>query len=785
MMLNEIIKVDLHIHSKASLYKEDENIVAESDIEHLNVLFGKLQDNEINLFSITDHNKLDADLYNAITREIGKGQYPQVKGVIAGIEFDVSFDDTKKPCHIMAYFDAKTSDDYRKIELGAANPNLTKETKYKREKFEEILKKIGLPVVLIAYQRKSLDPLQKGGANSISDAVSNVPEMIQIGYISGLDLQKPSIEGILRNNLHDLPEHMRSKVAMLMASDCHEWSAYPAHHAGHDKTKVAFSKIKALPTFKGLVMALTSPETRFSRVSNNSPSVIRSFTYNHEGNKKKVELSPGINVIVGENGSGKSTLLSFLAEEKLDSYEKRIISLNGIEKNGSIDDKQYVHQSELITKYQTGDLTSSGIYHDAFPSIDTTSFSNQLKAYIKTLRKTVENRINATEQVHAIPTEITFVPRNKTFNVDIQVGQLSVDNASTESERSSVLKNILREIKEEWKNPYYSKDDKARLKAAYNTLRTLSKLISDRENTKRNIATVKNLVISEAKAYIAKLAEVTTAEDKETQRYKESIDNVRTNVIKRIKARDDSCIPLPSFPSFSNSQQLYSSSTQVGGFVFSAYATFIEDMSNLEANLCEKLFNRPHHIRHFKDLESLNSKEKWESCVTGASSPSDIEPCLEKSLERFLQENANVRQEIKRHGSVNPIPGSTLGEQALVYYEILADSPPDQSTIFFFDQPEDNISNKKIVDALNPTISRLRDSHQVIFVTHNPLMVVNLDADNVVFLDSTRTSNDRTLHLSVASGCLEDEESHILQKVAEQMDGGEDAVEKRLRRYGR
>lgn len=784
-MLNKIIKVDLHIHSKASSYKEDKGIVDESDIEHLDVLFGKLQDNAVNLFSITDHNKFDACLYSAITKKIDEGKYPVVEGVIAGIEFDVEFESAKKPCHIMAYFDAKTSDDYRKIERKTANPDLNKDAKYKREQFETILQKIGLPVVLIAYQRKSLDPLQTGGVNSISDAVTDVPEMIQVGYISGLDLQKPSVEGILRSNLHDLPQAMRSKVAMLMASDCHEWNAYPAHHIGHDKTTVKFSTIKALPTFKGLLMALTSPETRFSRVPNNSPSVIRSFTYEHEGKKKKVELSRGINVIVGENGAGKSTLLNFLAEEKLDSYERRIISLNGIEKDGSPYDKEYIQQSELITKYQTGDLTSSGIYHDAFPSVDTTPFSNELKVYIRTLRSAVEKHISAIEQVHSNPTNITFTPRDKTFNVNIQVGQLFVDNASKESERCTALKNILRELEAESNNSYYSENNKRQIAEAMDLLRTLYGVISDRETKKKNIAKVKNRVISEIKEYNARLSEVTTAEDKETTRYKKSVDNIRKNVLRLVKAQNDSCVSLPPFPSFSNSRDLYFSSNQIGGFVFSAYATFIEDVNNLETNLCATLFNKPYHIQRFDNLASITSRDDWESCVTGASSYDDIAPCLEKDLDRFLQDNANVRQEIKRQGSISPVPGSTLGEQALIYYEILVDSPPRQSTIFFFDQPEDNISNKKIVEALNPTISHLRDSYQVIFVTHNPLMVVNLDADNVVFLDSKKKNSDRALIFSVASGCLEDEENHILEKVADQMDGGEDAVERRLRRYGR
>jgi energy-coupling factor transporter ATP-binding protein EcfA2 len=784
-MLNEIIKVDLHIHSKASLYKEDENIIAESDVEHLDILFGKLQDNGVNLFSITDHNILDADLYNAITKEIDKGQYPQVKGVIAGIEFDVEFDDTKKPCHIMAYFDAKTSSDYKKIELGADNPTLTKETKYKREKFEEILKKIGLPVVLIAYQRKSLDPLQEGGTNSISDAVSNVPEMIQMGYISGLDLQKPSVEGILRNNLHDLPEHMRSKVAMLMASDCHEWSAYPAHHAGHDKTTVAFSKIKALPTFKGLLMALTSPETRFSRIENTSQTIIKSFSYGEGDSRKTVELSSGINVIVGENGSGKSTLLDFLAGEGDSSHEKKIISKNHLVKDDSSDNKEYIRQAELIDQYQNGDLTSYGIYKDAFPDIDTTDFSQELRQYIQLIREKVGLHINASVHSKSTTADIEFVERKATFNVAINTGQLSIANSSIDSDRFAAVTRILRELGDESKNPYYTLSEKNELKKIIDKLNDLLAIILTRENINKNIAEVQNRLIYEIKQYTLRLKQLTTAEDQETEKYEQSLQHLRLGVLQRVKAKNGILSPLPPFPDFTNLGNINSRSIPIGGFVFHSYATFVDEIDSLEENLCEQLFNKGSRIEHFSDLTTIDTQEKWISCVRGATRIETIESCLTSSLNRFIIDKGNVKHEIKLQGTGGAVRGSTLGEQALVYYEALTDSPSRSSTIFFFDQPEDNISNKKIVDNLNSAIGRLRDFHQVIFVTHNPLMVVNLDVDNVIFLETVKIGKDRILELSAFSGCLEDEKNTILEKVADQMDGGEEAVEKRLKRYGR
>lgn len=197
-MLNENIKIDLHIHSIASKYKESVGVVDQSTVENLPVLFKKLETEKINLISFTDHNTFDSKLYIEAESLIRLGSYPSVKGIIAGIEFDVLLD-TEKPCHILAYFDCKTKEDYETIELVMSrHAPKNKDHKYSKDGFESILKEIKLPVILVAYQRKSLDPEQKGGANSFSDACSDFLDYLEIGYISAIEIQSPNVEGIVK-----------------------------------------------------------------------------------------------------------------------------------------------------------------------------------------------------------------------------------------------------------------------------------------------------------------------------------------------------------------------------------------------------------------------------------------------------------------------------------------------------------------------------------------------------------------------------------------------------------
>lgn len=81
-MLNNNIRIDLHIHSKASEYKEKNNYVANSNIDNIDVLLSKLHENNINLMAITDHNNFDFELYKRIKQSINKESYTNIKNIL-------------------------------------------------------------------------------------------------------------------------------------------------------------------------------------------------------------------------------------------------------------------------------------------------------------------------------------------------------------------------------------------------------------------------------------------------------------------------------------------------------------------------------------------------------------------------------------------------------------------------------------------------------------------------------------------------------------------------------
>ena len=81
-MLNNNIQIDLHIHSKASEYKEVSNYIENSNINNIDTLLSKLHENNINLMAITDHNRFDYELYDKIKELINKEPYANIKNIL-------------------------------------------------------------------------------------------------------------------------------------------------------------------------------------------------------------------------------------------------------------------------------------------------------------------------------------------------------------------------------------------------------------------------------------------------------------------------------------------------------------------------------------------------------------------------------------------------------------------------------------------------------------------------------------------------------------------------------
>ncbi len=765
-MLNSIIKIDLHIHSIASEYKEPtyadgSSIVKNSSADNADLLLKKLVENQIKMFSITDHNRFNSELYKVLSKKL-KNEIYEDMGLLFGIEFDVCLEYKKNPVHIIAIFDVKNECDVDKIDQTINQNELkTKADAYTKEQFEKILKDIGLNTILIVHQRCSLDK-QQGNHNSLSEGVSDPYKIVQVGYIAALEYQKPNVEGIIKNNLSNL----ETNIALITGSDCHDWEVYPKHDKNQKDEPKYFSKIKALPTFKGLLLALSSVKTRFNRDNRIDTNYIHSFNIGDN----KINLDPGINAIIGENGSGKTTLFRILSDNFIsERYIKNLQKENKITVSNLSEVKvEAINQSELTTKFQD----DGRLFDDdnLFEAIDTDMFESTYSEFARKLKKYIEDNIKKQESLKALSNRYFEIDMNYEDSATLYVLVSSTEfNTSTNPhlERRKKLSNIITGLLDEYNNSYYIDNLKKKISCAIKYIREVYDEVEKKENALEYDGKVKNIITRECKEYNKTVKKVSTSEDNEISNYRLKKEKFITDIVETIKINSTSSNGIAK-PSVCEGQ----SKKRKGGYVFSKECNY--NKIDVFEKFLEFMFNK--RYREKLEIIRIDSRQKFVDAITNCSKFENIEECWQANFLKFLNWAKTEKEYIKEETSDDSI-GNTLGEMSLVYYKFKTEDD-NECDVLMIDQPEDNISNNRIAEKLINYFDSIRQNKQLIIVTHNPLLVVNLDVDNVIHLNKV---NDK---ICVTAGCLEDEENRILYLVSTTMDGGKEMIEKRLKIYG-
>ena len=764
-ILNSIINFDLHIHSKASSYKESSGIVDNSTKENLDTLLRKLNEYEVALFSITDHNRFDSELYEHVVTTLNSSGdlYPNVKSVLAGVEFDVVLEDNMPKCHIIVIFDAQNdTQKFRKIsDIINANILVKPEETYPKDSFEKILKEIGLSVILIASQRKDLNNNSSGKHNSLSDATCNVEEIIKLGYIDALEFQKPQVEGILLHNLKTISLPM----PLFSGSDCHDWSVYPCHDSKNKNKNFHHSRAKILPTFKGLLMAITSPEIRFNCIENTNKHFIDSISIRGT----TIPLVNGINAIIGENGAGKTTLLKLLNNKISDKYVKDIIRDNEMSVGCRVQYQlvKYIEQGQIIKRFNADKLFTDG-EESNFKELDHTPFLSAYCSFAKNLKNAIECSIKQ-RKTHddLVKHTVTYKENLAIQNYHVEVQREPSFDATINPHDSPYKKiKFIQNSIEELLSDEYFKEYTTQVELALQQIYDVYNNIEKKRRSVNYEAHVKNIIHKCVDEYLIRVNENSSAQAREASEYKAKKLSTCNAVVEAI--RMSSSPPLrPVEPGIIKGV----TQNPKYGFNFQREAEY-NGISMLES------FFATMFVKDYNSLDKLLAIDTYETftdAIKSCTVARDVSSKWNENLEKFINTATRTRDCIMEAGQQ---VGSTLGEMSLTFYRFFTHDTKDWN-ILIIDQPEDNISNNNISKKLLGYFNAIRDKKQVIFVTHNPLLVVNLDVDNVVFVSNNRGT------LTTSNGCLEYESinANILKLIADNMDGGKETIEKRLKVY--
>jgi PHP-like protein len=788
-------KIDLHIHSAASIVTKDKGKkqLADCDKDHVNVLLRGLEAHGINMCAITDHDCFDKDLYFTLKEKEGNGC---LNKVLPGIEFSVSIrsgDDEPTVVHIVAIFDDQRPDLINGIaevicdENGKPRYDDLDSSAFTEDCFAKVLRDIGLNAVLIGHEKSAGQEAKRDVSSLGADCAS---EVILTEFVDAVEIRNKRRELDIKRLIETYP---KDAVPFVVGSDCHDWATYPGREGG----EISFSSLKCLPTFEGLLMAITDP----SRIKvgdcsffSASSSKLDSLKLSVNGKNFDIPFSPGINAIIGDNSIGKSMMIHRLTNcrhvdgHKLaDGYEaycaKEGISVDTIlpiAAEFKFDDQDSVRKTLEELHSGQGQNDYFGKYFQSHVDVD--SIKDSLKRFFDECVVALESkaRFNDTRRrLDKHEVVLRDLPKSEKLTISQYSKTISFKDIESLGSRLLSCRSDLVNARADHSKLFKEMGVEAAeahadaIKAMDRLLKLVEKhrLVYERDDVKTRA--VKGAA-SEGRRVLSKRK---TDEQKAIDDYSATLDDVSGKIANAMLLAAKRC----------NRKLEYAVPVDIrvpnpmGKFIFVSELT----SGSTDISYCNEVFgevfNKPKLSLLLNGIQSETelTTEEIAAAVTGekpsmATCYDQIRNKLHAVVDRITERRKITNKSIGIDAEPSP------GLYGTLYFDLLAEEDT-KSGVYIIDQPEDQISQVAIKEHVLGAFKRMSANRQILMITHNPLFVVNLDVDNVIVL-----ARGQDGEIDVKSGALEYEcdDYKVLDLVAKTVEGGAEVVRKRLKRYG-
>lgn len=780
-IVNTGMKIDLHIHSYFSSRKDGKKVI-NNTIKNISTLVKNLDSQKVNICSITDHDAFSYDMYKALKQS--EKENNSIEKVLPGVEFSVRFkneDLDEKVIHVIAIFSDENNEKVKNIEVVLKQVPIDENGSYSEEKFLEVLREINIDTILIAHQKNTLSShnQRKNDANSLGN--NKFLEFVYTDYFEAFEFKNKRNEILNKNFL--LQENLEGNVRFVTGTDCHDWTIYPKENRSDSITEFPYTYAKCLPTFKGLVMAITD-SSRLKMVNsffNADKFVLENIKIKNNERIIEIPLSKGINVIIGDNSIGKSMIL-----HSLTNFEKSGMPLPSSVKSGY---KKYMKDNKLNISKQ---LTQANIFgFDMQGEVREKFEKNNLNA-TEFLSKYFPEEVNPKPYKSVVENEIDRMIDylTKKFKIDSEIQQLHKFNIFvTEGTPESIsFIDNLRTIKSDTKDIVNIISKLKELEILLKQLRRLKLDDNDKEYISSQIDKAKELELKyENRAndvkrendYIEKVAKVI---DKISKLHDQSISDkqkketaflansteLANRIINIIRLKKE----LPNYVPCIEEIKISPQCNMVHEYEFISKLKIDEINTKYFVSCIKKVIKSKTEI----DWKTI-TESKLKEILLRYDGSIPVLQFFKEALFSVIENDFQSKQTIINCGMDKSIELSS-GFNAQIYFELLS-YEKTKDGIYIIDQPEDNVSQKSIKTYLLDCFRAMGENRQVIMVTHNPQFIVNLDVDNIIYI-----SKEAGI-FKVQSGALEFvcDEYDVLDIVANNIDGGLDSIKKRWKRY--
>lgn len=764
---------DLHIHTPYK-YDKSSNSYNNDDKDVFVQKMKKIIEsskNRIGMMSFTDHNHFDKDVYNKFkeaTKDLGITLIP-------GIEVDLKINSNAvKPKHILFYF--PESQDYDKID-SVVNKYLEENGNITFDDFVSFLVESGFRFAISPHAfKQKIRGIETEWNDDDDEKNAKRIKLFSAYFFVFWESDKSSI---IKAKEYIDKYYDESQQAIANFSDSHDYDKFKSYL---DSPSQYF---RALNNFNGIMMV----GTESSRISD-EPEMLDENLGSQRIKKilingKDIELSDRLNVIIGGRGKGKSILM-----DKIGYY---FTCNSEIQKDVIGTRKTFLKKIDIKLKnFLDVDISDDVVIKFLNQSYIDKLFSDESSKKIETYFKDEFDSV--------------IMEEGETVLLDVKTSLLDIQKKPSGNEN---VENIIESLKANIKIKVESTD-------AQSIINKLKLYYEDANGKKLDFYTYvsrcfPNEIIDDS--FREKICELVLSAIKKISDYNlkelktKGINQISYLVVKRTNESLDAKVKAKNQVINSIKKKLislYEKEMYVINIINKIYSVN-ESVTKIKINYnafdgCDgnkfyfiKYRNVEHPVEFAKRIlissingkviakkDSLSNEELFKLLLmrddiynTDFSKDTVIDTI--KKLVGIKAETKNkIIHHIAKEDKYLDLFVASPGMQTNSLMEYVLNQ---NSTIpLLIDQPEDNVDNESRYKFLTKWIKNMKYNRQIILVSHDANIVINGDAENIIIADCVNSE------FTYDYGALEYDSN--IERAATILDGGINAIRRRIQKYG-
>lgn len=759
--------LDIHIHTS-----EDPNVINHSyDLDKLVTKINEFTGNSEFLISLTDHNTINKTIY---LKAVEKGI-----NILIGVELHIKNYDDCPAYHCHIYFNI---DDINEEILDDLNQKLDELYPNK------IVNKLDVNIPKIEKIINTFDSyeflLLPHGGQSHCTFDTSIPVGIKFDSTMERSIYYNQFDGFTaRGNtgLERTQDYFKKLgindfVNLVTCTDNYNPIHYP-------NAKVADAKpfiptwMFALPTFNGLRLSLS--ESSRLVYSESKPKMwsenIKKVTHKKSNIDIDIELTSGLNVVIGGSSSGKTLLVDSIYKSITNNFIDTNYSFYEIDKinveNPSGITPHYLSQNYIMTIVNNttdNKIDSIDIIKNVFPGDD--DIRDKIDGGLRKLKQDIKDLVKCIKIIE---------DEDKNLKKIQKLSRLLIKNDI----QGNLLEKLLLSDRDKQKIEYSEQkylehnstlDEIDKLLANNPFINHNPDLVFELKNEIEKVfessvfeSKIRKIIIEEKTKYDTDLKSSNLEEQTKKQTFDSLIESIKKYVLSTRK-----------FYKILEEISTYAIKFDSEEIISMGHTLYIEN--DFELNK-EKFLDVINHylksgdkINHFRDISPEKLFESnFKQQLPKVHSYDDFELKVYNDFEGFNKKKYKITTSDGRE-----FENLSAGWKTSVILDIILGYDKDIAPVII-DQPEDNLATTYINKGLVEAIKKIKTKKQIILVSHNATIPMLADAQNIVLCNNVE--NKIIIRSSRLEGKIDGK--NVLDYIAEITDGGKPSIKKRVKKY--